>query len=348
MASFSTLPSIGPTIAVMRSRRLLTARWDAGWTMRTLVKVAAGLLVAACILSFGVAVLNWAPDRPVSELAARWAPPPSAFIDIAGMNVHLRDEGPQDDPMPVVLLHGTSASLHTWEGWARAFVGKRRVVRFDMPGFGLTGPAPDNDYRIERYAAFVLAMLDRLGIDRCVLAGSSFGGHVAWVTALMAPERVGKLVLVDAGGYPQQPESVPLGFRIVQVPILARLAQVILPRSVIELSLRNVYGDPGKVTPDLVDLYYAMAVRQGNRKALAHRFKQAAPLGLELRIREVKQPTLILWGGRDRLIPPANAERFRRDIPDSRLVMFDKLGHVPHEEGPAETAAAVERFLTAE
>src|SRR5688572_15230131 len=137
--------------------------------MRTLVKVTAGVLVAACVLAAGFAALNWAPDRPVSELAARWAQPPSTFIDVAGMKVHLRDEGPQDDPTPVVLLHGTSASLHTWEGWTRALAGKRRVIRFDMPGFGLTGPALDNDYRIERYAGFVVAMLDRLGIDRCVL-----------------------------------------------------------------------------------------------------------------------------------------------------------------------------------
>ena len=246
--------------------------------MRALVKVAAGVVVAACVLVAAFVVLNWAPDRPVSELTARWAPPPSTFIDIAGMNVHLRDEGPQDDPTPVVLLHGTSASLHTWEGWARAFAGKRRVIRFDMPGFGLTGPAPDHNYRIERYAAFVLAMLDRLGIDRCVLGGNSFGGHVAWLTALMAPERVDKLILVDAGGYPQQPKSVPIGFRIVQVPIVARLAQVTLPRSVIASSLRNAYGDPGKVTPRLIDLYYAMAVRQGNRKALARYLRHPAPL----------------------------------------------------------------------
>jgi pimeloyl-ACP methyl ester carboxylesterase len=313
--------------------------------MRTLAKVAAGLLVALCVLIAGFVVLNWAPDRPVAELKGRWAPPPSAFVDVAGMNVHLRDEGPRDDPSPVVLLHGTSASLHTWEGWARILAERRRVIRFDLPGFGLTGPAPDNDYRIERYAAFVVAMLNRLGIDRCVLGGNSFGGHVAWVTALMAPERVDKLILVDAGGYHQQPASVPIGFRIVRIPILAKLTQFVLPRSVIESSLRNVYGDPGKVTSELVDLYYAMAVRQGNRKALTRRFKQAPALGLEMRIAELKQPTLILWGGRDRLILPASAERFRRDIPNSRLVMFDRLGHVPHEEGPAETVAVAEKFL---
>lgn len=316
--------------------------------MRVTVRIIAGLLAAMVALVAGFVVLNWAPDRPVSELTARWAPAPSTFVDVAGMRVHLRDEGPRDDPRPMVMLHGTSASLHTWEGWSRALTGTRRVIRFDLPGFGLTGPAPDNDYTIGRYARFVIAMLDQLGVRRCVLGGNSLGGHIAWVTALTAPERVERLVLVDAGGYPLQSTTVPIGFRIAQIPIANKLAQFTLPRSVIESSLRSVYGDPGKATPDLVDLYFAMTVREGNRQALVQRFAQAVPGALAERIPEIKQPTLILWGGRDRLIPPDNAERFRRNIAGSQLVIFANLGHVPHEEDPAGTVAAVEQFLTRE
>ena len=313
--------------------------------MRTFAQVTASLLAAIGILVGGFVALNWAPDRPVSELKARWAPPPSTFVDVAGMSVHLRDEGPRDDPTPIVLLHGTSASLHTWEGWSRALAGERRVIRFDLPGFGLTGPAPDGDYTIERYARFVLAMLDKLGVRRCTLGGNSFGGHIAWVTALSAPERVDKLILVAAGGYPPQSTSVPIGFRIARLPVLNKLAQFTLPRSIIESSVRNVYGEPGKVTPELVDLYFAITVRQGNRQALVQRFAQAVPGALAERIPELKQPTLILLGGRDRLIPPENAERFRRDLANSRLVVFANLGHVPHEEDPVGTVASVEQFL---
>ena len=316
--------------------------------MKRFVKIVAGLLALIVILGGAFAALHWAPDRPVSELEARWAQPPSTFVDVAGMSVHVRDEGPRDDPSPIVLLHGTAASLHTWEGWARALTGRRRVIRFDLPGFGLTGPAPDNDYRIERYVSFVVAMLDKLGVRRCTLGGNSFGGYVAWVAALKAPERVDKLILVDAGGYPQQSASVPIGFRIARLPVISKLAGFTLPRSVIESSLRNVYGDPGKVTPELVDLYYAITVREGNRQALVQRFAQSAPGALAGRIPELKVPTLILWGGRDRLIPPENAERFRRDIAGSRLVLFEDLGHVPHEEDPARTVAAVRLFLDGE
>ena len=106
------------------------------------MRVFAAIVGALALLIAAVVAATWAPDRPVQELKARWAPSPSVSLDVAGMQIHVRDEGPRDDPSPIVLIHGTSASLHTWEGWAQALKGRRRVIRFDLPGFGLTGPAP--------------------------------------------------------------------------------------------------------------------------------------------------------------------------------------------------------------
>lgn len=313
---------------------------------RRIAGIAGGVLFALMLLIAAFVAASWAPDRPVSELQARWAQPPSAFVDVQGMKVHLRDEGPSNDPVPVVLLHGTSASLHTWDGWARELRFNRRVIRFDLPGIGLTGPLPDADYRIERYVRFVAAMLDALGVSRCALVGNSFGGQVAWETALAHPARVEKLILVDAAGYPFQPLSVPLGFRIARIPLLNGLMEYTLPRRLIESSVRNVYGDPGKVTPELVDRYYELTLRAGNRRALVMRFGQALAGIHPERIAALKVPTLILWGGRDRLIPPSDAERFHRDIAGSRLIVFAELGHVPQEEDPAATVAVAMRFLS--
>lgn len=314
--------------------------------MRTslrILSVAVGILAIAVA---GVIVATWAPDRPVEELAARWAPAPSQFVDVAGLRAHLRDEGVRDDPSPVVLLHGTSSSLHTWDGWVAALAAERRVVRVDLPGFGLTGPAPDDDYRMANYVRFVTALLDRLGIERCVLAGNSFGGHVAWETALaLSPARVEKLILVDAAGYPLESESVPVAFRVAQIPLLSQLMKVTLPRSMVESSLRNVYGDPDKVTPELVDRYFDLTTREGNRAALVQRFAQVPHGPGSERIRELRIPTLILWGSRDRLIPPDHAERFHRDIAGSRVVVLPGLGHTPHEEDPETTVKVVQDFL---
>jgi len=313
--------------------------------MKRSARVLAAVGAAVALLVGAFAMLNWAPDRPVEELAARWAGRPSTFLELAGLSVHLRDEGRRDDPLPVVLLHGTSASLHTWDGWVAALAPARRVVRVDMPGFGLTGPALDGDYRIERYVEFVAALLDALGIERCVLAGNSFGGWVAWETALAEPGRVGALILVDSAGYPIESESVPIAFRIARIPLLNRLMEVTLPRGVVESSLRNTYGDPSRVTPALVDRYYELTLREGNRAALAKRFTDGRHSSHSARLGELQVPTLILWGGRDRLIPPAYGEQFRRDIAGSRLVVFPALGHVPHEEDAAATSAVVRTFL---
>jgi pimeloyl-ACP methyl ester carboxylesterase len=267
-----------------------------------------GLIGAVIAAAAGFVLLNWAPDRPVAALEARWAQSPSTFIEAASLRVDLRDEGIRDGPVPIVLLHGRSASLHTRDDWVAALASQRRVVRFDLPGFGLTGPAPDGDYRIERYVEFVAAML-------------------------------------DAAGYPLVSESVPIAFRIARVPLLSSLMSVTLPRSVVESSVRNVYGDPDRITPELVDRYYEISLRAGNRAALVERFAQAPHGQHAERIGEIQVPTLILWGGRDRLIPPEHGERFHRDIASSRLVVFPELGHVPHEEDPVATVAVVRTFL---
>lgn len=314
------------------------------WLLRSLLALLA--LVVLLVLA-GVAA-TWAPDRPASELAAKWAPPPSQFIELQGMRVHLRDEGPRDDSLPIVLLHGTSASLHTWEGWARALRGERRVIRIDLPGFALTGPHPKDDYSMAVYVDFMRALADKLGLKRFVLAGNSLGGQIAWSTAAAMPERVERLILVDASGYPperlQTRQDIPLGFKLAATPWLQPLMRNTLPRSVVESSVRKVYGDPAKVTPALVDVYYDMTLREGNRRALARRMQQGytADVG---QLAQLRMPTLILWGGKDRLTPPEFGRWFARDIAGSRLVVFEDLGHVPHEEDPQRTVEEVRRFL---
>jgi pimeloyl-ACP methyl ester carboxylesterase len=305
-------------------------------------------LKAIGALLFLTALAMWlsrAPDWPVESLVARWAPPPSDFIDVAGQLVHLRDVGPRDDPEPLVLLHGTSASLHTWEGWVRAIGPQRRIITFDLPGFGLTGPALSGDYRGDAYARFVLALLDQLKVRRFAIGGNSLGGEVAWRTATLAPERVTRLILVDAAGPLFDSESVPIGFMVARVPLLNRVFDGVLPRPMVVASLRNVYGDPSRVNDELVERYYQLTLREGNRRALVQRLQQYRRGQDAERIGTLKLPTLILWGGRDRLVPPSVGKQFHEAIAGSELVVFDDLGHVPHEEDPVRTVAPVKAFL---
>lgn len=333
------------------------------WLWRSVVVLCALVVLAAG----GFIAWHWAPDRPVAELAPRWGAPPSRFEPVAGLTLHLRDEGPRDGGEgvlpPLVLLHGTGDSLHTWQGWTDALVGGRRVVRYDLPGFGLTGPDPAHDYSMHRQVEVLMAVLDHLGIERAVVGGNSYGGAIAWQAALAHPDRVAALVLVDTAGAPppladapppaaaQGParpgRSVPIGFQLARQRWAAPLLQRVLPRAVIDASLRNVYGDPSRVTPALVDRYFDLATREGNRAALMARFGSPGRAASDAPASAITHPTLILWGGRDRLIPPYVGERFHAAIAGSRFVLFDGLGHVPHEEDPAATLVPLRAFLDA-
>ena len=313
--------------------------------MKFFFKLISGLIVVVLLLSAGLVAATWEPDRSVEELAARWAPPPSQFISVNGQQVHLRDEGPQDDPLPIVLLHGTSASLHTWDGWVSELSKTRRVIRFDLPGFGLTGPNQTGDYHMDTYVDFVISVLDTMQLERVVLGGNSLGGSISWRTAAAHPQRVDKLILVDSGGYPFKADSMPVAFVISQIPVLNQIMEFTLPRSAVEASVKDVYGDPSLVTTDLVDRYFDLALRQGNRGALRERFAQLEYVDHSELVQSLVQPTLVLWGAEDHLIPTSIARRFEADLKHGELVMFDGLGHVPHEEDPAKTVAEVIRFL---
>ncbi|MBK9362112.1 MAG: alpha/beta hydrolase [Rubrivivax sp.] len=312
-----------------------------GWIRRLV-----GLLLIFTALAVG---LSHAPDRPVETLVARWAPAPSDFIEVKGQLVHLRDEGPRGDPMPIVLLHGTSASLHTWEGWVKTLKVQRRIISFDLPGFGLTGPfagqyTPD-DYRGDTYARFVIDLLDALQLPHAVLGGNSLGGEIAWRVATLAPERVERLILVDAVGPPFTPEAVPIGFMAARLPVLGWISQHLTPRELVADSVASVYGDPSRVSAPLVDRYYELTLREGNRRALNRRLNQMVIGEDAERIAQVKQPTLILWGARDRLIPPAVGRDFAQRIAGSQLVVLEGLGHVPQEEDPVRSVEPVKAFL---
>ncbi len=284
-------------------------------------------------------------DIPLSSLKLKYATSPSNFVTINGVSVHYRDVGVKTDSLPVVLLHGTGASLHTWQGWIDELAQTRRVITLDLPAFGLTGPNANNDYSPATYVEFVKEFLQTFGINSCVLGGNSLGGGIAWQTAAAYPALVSQLILVDATGYPNQAKSVPLAFRLAKVPVLNKLLTVITPRSVIEKSVQNVYGNPDLVSEKLVDRYYDLTLRAGNRQAFLARMQLDANEDQSHKIKTLKQPTLIIWGEKDLLIPVENARKFAADLSNSQLVIYPELGHVPMEENPQETVKAVKAFL---
>lgn len=309
------------------------------------------LLLAVCVAAFK------APDRPLESLVARWAPPPSEFIELRiGAHTqlaHWRDEGPRDDRLPILLLHGTGDSLHSWDGWVRELSKTRRVLRVDLPGFGLTGPASSGDYRIAAYVDFIQALLDSQGLARVLIAGNSLGGEVAWMTAARLPERVAGLVLLDPAGLPFEPDRIPLGFAASAFAPTSWLSQYLLPRPLIRSSVEAVFGDPSRVRSELVDRFFEMTLREGNRKA----FGQRVQAFLDERLQpfypaawaSLSTPALLIWGEKDQLIPPRSSAPYlsgrRADAPKVELKILPGLGHVPHLEDPQASLAAALPFI---
>ncbi len=319
------------------------------WALRAL-----GVLLLAGAVS--VAAFK-APDRPLESLVARWAPPPSQFVELplpgGPQLTHLRDEGPRTDPLPILLLHGTSDSLHTWDGWVRELSKTRRVLRVDLPGFGLTGPAASGDYGIRRYVDFVQALLDQQQLSRVVIAGNSLGGEVAWMTAAAHPSRVAGLVLLDPAGLPFEPEALPLGFQMSATTVGSWMGRHLLPRPLVRQGVEDVFGRPERVTQAEVDRFFEMSVRAGNREALHLRLQALlAEREQGLQVPEwpkVMAPTLLVWGEKDRLIPPRTADAYLKarspQAPPAQLRVLPGLGHVPQLEDPAASLAAVRPFL---
>jgi pimeloyl-ACP methyl ester carboxylesterase len=263
-----------------------------------------------------------------------------------GMQVHYRDEGNVQDSIPIVLLHGTSSSLLTWDSVTLGLTANHRVIRFDIPGYGLTGPNPSGTYDFDYYNRFVDSFLMALGVKHCLLAGNSLGGGIAWHYALAHPEKIDRLILVDASGFPNlQVAKGALGFKLAQIPVLNKLLTFITPKVLVRKSLEDVYGDKKKVTDDLVDQYYSMLLRTGNRQALIDRMRMGFGGNDAEKIKLIKIPTLIVWGETDQLIPVADAPLFQQAIAGSKVVIFKGVGHVPMEEAPDKFVIAVNAFL---
>ncbi len=318
--------------------------------------------LGAPLLALTMALAGCQTDLPLVDLKERYGTPPSRFLPMDGIEVHWRDEGPGTtargeaatgpataEPPTILLLHGTASSLHTWDGWARRMSPTMRVVRLDLPGFGLTGPHPSGDYSGAATVDFLERFVDAAGMKRFAIAGNSLGGYYAWRFALRHPERVTGLILIDAVGYPIQPgasESVVM--QLARMPVVSELMRFTAIRWVVERSLKEVYADDAKITPELVERYESLMLRPGNRQAMGDRARaERRPVGWQ-RLPELRVPTLVMWGAQDAWVPLEHAERFRKDIPGARLIVYPNLGHLPMEEDPATTAADALRFLRGE
>ncbi len=296
-----------------------------------------GFLILGIMIVIGSGVRL---DIQVEQLKAKYTNSQSKFIALREMQVHYRDEG---TGFPLLLLHGAPSSLQTFDQLTEELSKQYRVIRLDLPGYGLTGPNPTGNYSLEWYVQFLQDFLAALQIDACYAAGNSFGGRLAAELAYEKPDRVRKLVLVSASGYPMSEDGIP-AVKMARSSWFRPLVRWVTPRYFVEMNLKQAFGPDQKIPRETVDRYYNLLVREGNRDTFIA-MSNRKPEDISDHIKALRMPTLILWGGADTIIPPSYADRFNRDIPGSSLIVYPNIGHLPQEVIPERMATDMRAFL---
>jgi pimeloyl-ACP methyl ester carboxylesterase len=295
------------------------------------------VLTALTLLSLWL----WTPDVPRASLEARYLDSPADLRSVGPWQLHVRQSGPPDAPA-VVLLHGFGSSLQTWDVWAKGLATTHRVVRIDLPGSGLSPPDPAHDYRDERSLDMLMALMDSLGLQRTSLVGHSMGGRIAWTFAAKFPERVDKLVLVAPDGF------ASFGFEYgkpMDVPATLGLMRHVLPKPLLRMNLQSAYARPEALSEAVTTRYHDLILAPGARQAMLDRLRQTVlqePVPL---LRQIKAPTLLVWGEADAMIPLSNAQDYLQALQSSRLVSWPQVGHLPQEEAAELSLQAVTDFL---
>ncbi len=282
--------------------------------------------------------LRPASERPIPS-SPYWSENDS-WVDADGMTFRVREQGLADGPV-IVLIHGFSYSLESFDAWADALAADYRVVRFDLPGHALTGPDPLQRYSVDETVALTAALLDALALDDVTLVGNSLGGLVSWRLAAEQPERVSRLVLLAPGGFSingvtEEPVAVP-------APVAFFMTSA--PEAMIGAASTGLFGDATRMPPDLPSRVHALMRQPGVGQALVERLEVFTLPAPEADLARVEADTLILWGELDRMIPADHGPRFVEAMPSAQLEVLSGLGHVVHEEAPSESLAVVRAFL---
>ncbi len=280
----------------------------------------------------------YTPDLPRETLLARY---PGEDVEVAGLRLRVRDTGPRDRPA-LLMIHGFGSSLQAWDAWAAALDGDYRVIRFDLPGFGLTGADPTNDYSDRRTIEVMTALLDRLGLGRATVIGNSLGGRIAWMFAAARPERIERVVLISPDGFASR--GFAYGVRPT-VPPLLRLLPYVAPRFLLRQSVAPSYADPARFTEATLTRYHDMLLAPGVRRAILARTEQVLLADPAPVLRTIQAPVLLLWGEQDAMIPVANAQDYLKLLPRATMTSLPGLGHIPFEEAPEVALRPLRGFL---
>lgn len=307
--------------------------------------VAALGLALSMALLFSCQSLRVEAVQPQSRFAAS-----GQFFEWQGHRLYYLEQGQASAPA-IVLIHGFGSSVYTWRHLIEPLARTHRVLAIDLLGFGFSDkPDAPQLYSIDAFSQQVFALMDQRQVKRAVFAGNSMGGKISLLAAQRAPERVQKLVLIDAAAYPRSESGDggdrPLILSLAAQPCVGEVLTQFNSRSRVQAMLEDVYHDDSKIVPADVDAYYApLQMDGGSRAALALLRSQDFGGNIADGIPGIQAPALVLWGATDRWIPLKLGERLAGDLPNAKLTVFPDVGHVPQEEAPELVLQAMRDFL---
>jgi pimeloyl-ACP methyl ester carboxylesterase len=251
---------------------------------------------------------------------------------------------------PVVLLHGFGGNIYTWRNLIDPLSKQCQLIMIDLKGFGKSPKPRDNHYEVQDQANLIFKFIVDHKLTKLTLVGHSYGGGVALVTALKLmkerPNCLRRLVLIDAAAYNQ---DLPGFIDVLRTPLLGRIALSLLSnKQKVRMILKKSYYDDSRITDSQVAAYAAPLASDGGNYALIRTAKSIVPRDIQqiaLGYKEIRVPTLILWGRQDKIVPLEIGKRLNRDITGSLLVILEDCGHIPHEEKPEDAIAAISVFL---
>lgn len=315
---------------------------------RVLLWIVAGL---AALIAFAFAFLG-DPEVPRETLLTKYGTAPSQFLKLpSGATAHYRDQG-NPNGAALLLLHGSNASLHTWEPWAKILGDEFRVLTVDLPGHGLTVAKAGETFTAESMARFVDEFTTAIQLNIFALGGNSIGGRIAGRVAMMFPQKVTKLILIDSAGI-IPPDTLPplAGFWIARTPILREFLRLLPTRPIVERALKASFSDGALVTSEMIDRYWELNRDAGIREANRARFSmpveyfRSEDRYFRANMGKIAVPTLILWGRDDKLIPVSAAKIFKNAIPGAEAIIYDNKGHLLMEDAAGRSAADVRAFM---
>jgi pimeloyl-ACP methyl ester carboxylesterase len=266
--------------------------------------------------------------------------------------LHVETSGPQPGLAvdTFLLIHGYGASAFTWRYWAPRLAARGHVVAVDLKGFGRAPKPEDGRYAPEHQAELVLRLIEERDLRRVTLIGHSLGGGVALLTALAladaGAQRLERLVIVAGAAYDQR---LPPFVRLANFPRFSTAAlRALGTRRVVKSVLEQIVHDRARVDEAQVRGYAEPLDSPGAIRALIETASVIRPADLDrivLRYRELSVPALLIWGRGDRVVPLAVGERLAREMPNARLHVLERCGHLPAEEVADESYAILERFL---